>query len=324
MVHPMAKTKKPKFKFRASQLKMFWYWMRERHAIYLKRFKEKEPHPWTKDKILTEYKFTNVYRQLDRVSLAWQDRYVHLLNRGKKLKNSDILFHCIMFRLFNLPETYDALFYGITGRKDWNLKKAIKILEQRRDEDHEQIFTGAYIVSNGNRTESKIQVICEAVDYAYKRKIRLANKIKRKKSMEKAVEILQCIPTVGSFVAYEIACDLRFTKVLNNARDVLAWANPGPGAKRGIRRLLYGSAEKKGGKPIDWNSAMRELLTMVPKDLQKHLDMTKEGVPFEMREIEHSLCEFDKYMRVKNGEGKPRSRYRPPIDRHVTHYKDDE
>ena len=32
----------------------------------------------------------------------------------------------------------------------------------------------------------------------------------------------------------------------------------------------------------------------------------------EMREIEHSLCEFDKYQRVKNGEGKPRSIYQPP------------
>ena len=30
----------------------------------------------------------------------------------------------------------------------------------------------------------------------------------------------------------------------------------------------------------------------------------------EMRDIEHSLCEFDKYERVRNGEGKPRGRYK--------------
>jgi hypothetical protein len=28
-----------------------------------------------------------------------------------------------------------------------------------------------------------------------------------------------------------------------------------------------------------------------------------------MRGIEHSLCELDKYRRVKNGEGKPRAKY---------------
>ena len=30
----------------------------------------------------------------------------------------------------------------------------------------------------------------------------------------------------------------------------------------------------------------------------------------EMREIEHCLCEFDKYERVRLGEGRPRSKYK--------------
>ena len=31
----------------------------------------------------------------------------------------------------------------------------------------------------------------------------------------------------------------------------------------------------------------------------------------EMREIEHCLCEFDKYERVRLGQGRPRSKYKP-------------
>jgi hypothetical protein len=31
----------------------------------------------------------------------------------------------------------------------------------------------------------------------------------------------------------------------------------------------------------------------------------------EMRDIEHSLCEFDKYERVRLGEGRPRMKYKP-------------
>lgn len=328
----MKKAPKPKFKFQARALETFWYWMTERHAIYLKRFKEKQKYPWTKDKILNDYKFTNVYRQLDRVSLEWQNRYMHLLTRGKKLKPSDVLFHCVMFRLFNLPETYDALFFAM---KKWNLAEAIEILNKRRDEDHEQIFTGAYIIPTGGRQEPKIKVICEAVDHVYKRRIKLANSLRRGRpvegkkhvydgpTMEWAVELLSRLPTVGPFIAYELACDLRFTKVMHNARDVLSWANPGPGAKRGIRRLIYGNAKGKGDT-VDWIGAMRQLLTMVPKETRKHLDMTRDGVPFEMREIEHSLCEFDKYMRVKRGEGKPRSRYRPPFERVPMPYGDEE
>jgi hypothetical protein len=40
----------------------------------------------------------------------------------------------------------------------------------------------------------------------------------------------------------------------------------------------------------------------------------------EMRDIEHSLCEFDKYERARLGHGKPRSRYIPPHERKEGHH----
>jgi ppGpp synthetase/RelA/SpoT-type nucleotidyltranferase len=45
---------------------------------------------------------------------------------------------------------------------------------------------------------------------------------------------------------------------------------------------------------------MRELLNIARAE--HHLD-------FEMREVEHSLCEFDKYERTRLGQGRPRSKY---------------
>ena len=35
----------------------------------------------------------------------------------------------------------------------------------------------------------------------------------------------------------------------------------------------------------------------------------------ELRDVEHSLCEFDKYCRVKFGEGEPRSHYPGAADK---------
>ena len=32
--------------------------------------------------------------------------------------------------------------------------------------------------------------------------------------------------------------------------------------------------------------------------------------PFELREIEHSLCEFDKYERIRLGQGRPKQKYK--------------
>lgn len=37
----------------------------ERHLIY-KRREAGQPKPWTKDKILRTFRFTNMYRELDR------------------------------------------------------------------------------------------------------------------------------------------------------------------------------------------------------------------------------------------------------------------
>jgi hypothetical protein len=34
-------------------------------------------------------------------------------------------------------------------------------------------------------------------------------------------------------------------------------------------------------------------------------------VPLEMRDVEHSLCEVDKYQRALNHEGRPKSIYKP-------------
>ena len=104
-------------------------------------------------------------------------------------------------------------------------------------------------------------------------------------------------------MAYEMVSDMRHTRLLEDATDIRTWANPGPGAKRGLQRL--GLPYKKDADAI---TSMRSLLALTDDGyhytLAPHVPR-----PLEMRDIEHSLCEFDKYCRVKFGEGEPRSKY---------------
>lgn len=291
--------------FKPKQLELFWYWINERHRIYLKK-RNKKGWPWTDDKILQTYKFTNVYRQLDRVTIEWERRYANLLGRPK-LPDADILFHCCMFRLFNWPTTYDSLYYGMSK---WDLGKAIDILAARQ-EACAKIFTGAYIIPTGGRTDPKHQVICEALDEINTDKAELVAYIRRRPSMYRTCRVLQDYPTVGPFIAYEVACDLRHTRILHDAYDINSWANTGPGAARGVHRLIGGTADPPK-RSVDYLECMRKLLSMRKRYVGKHLRHSN-GWPFEIREIEHSLCEFDKYMRVKNKEGKPRAKYTPTV-----------
>lgn len=341
------KVRSTEFRWNAAQLENFWYWINERMKIYNAK-KSGKPWPWTKDEVLKEGYFTNVFRQLDKVTEAWTQRYMRLI-AGKNVKNSDILFHCCMFRLFNLPDTYDALYQGMT--KQWNKKEAVAILKKRRDEEYEDIdgntkkgrnlFTGAYMVTPGGGSD-KVDTYCQVLDDLYDGRTpaeiadgeptmreELAMRIRgdykgyekpKPPSMERTVNILSSnMECVGAFVAYEIACDLRHTKLLADAVDKMSWANPGPGAKRGIHRLLDAgkslSREEgrhvwpKGGESIDYVQAMRALLVMSPKFVSpqvKNCDW-----PFEMREIEHSLCEFDKWSRIKEGDGRLKRLYHP-------------
>lgn len=289
---------KEKIKFRSQQLIMFWYWINERHRVYLAK-REGKPFPWTKDRIISEYKFTNAFRQLDRVTMEWTNRYLKL---PKKLSYGDVIFQCCLFRLFNWPQTYDTLMFGMSK---WDRKKAVALIDNMKKEG-KQIFTGAYIIPSAGRTDPKHWMICEVLDQIHKERGEIADAIRKAGTMEAATKILQQYHSVGPFIAYEIACDLRHTKVLADAKDTCSWANPGPGAQRGIHRLITGNKNWKGPRP-DYQQAMRMLLEMAPKRLHKHVKACE--WPFESREIEHSLCEFDKYMRVKMKQGKPRSKY---------------
>lgn len=281
-------------KYDRAQLKAFIYWMDERHRIYQRRYDGHSP-PWTKDKILQEYKFTNVFRQLDRVTIELNKRTANIKDLASRL------FHIVVFRMFNWPETYDVLKPTINR---WSSTKAVALIRAAKKRgDLPKVFTGAYIITAAGKTGSKELVVCRAIDKLWKDKDQIVAEIMRYNSMQIAVEVLRRYPNIGKFVAYELACDLRYTPILQTATDVLTWANPGPGAMRGIHRLLTGSKDRPMER-IDYVAVMRDLLKIV-----QCRKMSFDSRSIEMREIEHSLCEFDKYMRVKNGEGRPRSRY---------------
>jgi hypothetical protein len=149
-------------------------------------------------------------------------------------------------------------------------------------------------------------------------------------------EWLRKFPFLGDFMAYEIVTDLRHTALLDRAPDIMTWANPGPGATRGLGRIFCGDRDK-----FNQHRHKDHLIELMQQLLEESRDagywpqkMTgPEGVSWmesdhfreltawdrlnlgdwpkwEMREVEHTLCEFDKYERVRTGEGRPRGRFR--------------
>ena len=75
---------------------------------------------------------------------------------------------------------------------------------------------------------------------------------------------------------------------------------------RGLNRL-HGRDKNHSQPKHVFICEMRQLLEA--SQSYEHWPNTDEFPPLEMREIEHTLCEFDKYERVRLGEGRPRGVY---------------
>ena len=138
-------------------------------------------------------------------------------------------------------------------------------------------------------------------------------------SLEKVWSLFQDPRYVGwgPFMAYEVVTDLRHTRYLRDAPDIYTWANAGPGAIRGLNRL-YGRELGAKPKPQQTNDEMIQLMAELNALDERGFNETfgppqigspHAGPRFEARDIEHTLCEFDKYERVRLGEGKMRSKY---------------
>jgi hypothetical protein len=115
--------------------------------------------------------------------------------------------------------------------------------------------------------------------------------------LEQAFAMLQGRPGLGEFLAYQIVVDLAFTRYLRDAPDRAHWAHPGPGAIRGLNRI-YGRPVDQRLHPDQALAEMRQLHAEAPKYLGAHVQPA-----LEVMDIQHNLCELDKMLRIRLGQG---------------------
>lgn len=303
---------------RLSPAARFWYWCRERHQVYLRRCRGK-PKPWTDDEVMRTVFFTNPYRENDKVT-RWFREYI----RGPLADDPRVLFATVAFRWFNLPATALVLMDVSPGGEpdwdapgnlltNWDPEAALYRLGRRRA-DGDTIFTGAFII-NSPPGEPKLEAIVRRVNNVWRHRQDFENMYALHQvyadppiSMQSVHAHLREFDGMGGFMAYEVVCDLRYTYMLRYATDRMTWCNPGPGCIRGLYRLAGETWPGKGDNahspplPKDWTERMTGLLA----ESRRRLGPMP---PFEMREVEHSLCEWDKYERVLWNDGKPKRHY---------------
>lgn len=300
----------------------FFAFCRERHTIYLRKIgalPRLAGGVLTDDPVLQEYRFTNIFRELDKTTI-WFREHV----REPMRRDPGVLLATVLFRWFNRITTGETLFLQwdmIDGGAPFDrfresalepMAKRLKILRDPLVKQGPPWITGSYIINTAAQVGmTKLDGILHLLGQFCKRPwFQYAQGLlSDRNTLEDVQAWLEEVEGLGPFMAYEIVSDLRWTDMLCDAPDIMTWANPGLGAKRGLWRIGGATNENEVRRPFEKREAiitMHELLLLS----QDPSNWPPIWPRWEMREVEHSLCEFDKYERTMLGQGRPRGKYK--------------
>ena len=308
----------------------FFDTMLERMLIWKRRFIDEKPRrEWSNDPILSKYKFTNVYRMLDRSS-QWQIQHILL---DEKVTGMNLVWKLMVYRMFNNPDTFEKGLQhwsnGISDYENYDVYKWYEFIQDIKEHGGNP-FTNAYLTNSASypgltRVECYTQKILPIL---HKRIPELYKLMLKSKKAEDIIEFLTEMPSCARFMAHEYYQDFTYIALHRDKSffkfDQNDFTNVGPGASLGLRLIfpsLKGKEQKQG---IYW---LRDLASEELDKAAKRLKV--DGVPYvqfnkkkktyeiidecniTLHQIEMWLCEYQKYWKMILGEGKQRSEFQP-------------
>lgn len=275
-------------------------YMVEREGIRIRK-EAGEPRPWTDDPILNEYSFTNVRRADDRTTQTFKRTFYEPNVSAASV--GDVLFNCALARFFGRAEPV----LHIGWQKAWD---ADAVVERARSWQG-SLFTSAYVITNNGQKGDKVEFVCRKVlTPLWRVRSEIAEAAIRENGWRFLIGLLKQLPGLGGtgFMAKEVAQDFMLaTGWIPRDRDT--YTPIGKGARRGLNRLK--------GRPVDWHISsstvadeerfLKEARSIF--DL-RHGYLPEQFVELQLHDIQFNLCELDKYLRAKSGEGRPKRRYR--------------
>lgn len=279
-------------------------WIGERELIRIRKEERGQAPPFTLDPILAQYRFCNVRREDDSVT-RWINTYI----RRQYHNHPQLWFMLCIARQINHPPTLGELIHLDAWPTNGYFAPAqmTEVLDARRKRG-EKVYTGAYMIraeTDPNKpwySWTKQRYIAEIVlGRLWGDRARfLSYFLKRTRRLQDVHNMLMEYTGWGPFMSYQAVVDMRFTPLLSNALDTSSWAAAGPGTLRGLNRL----AGRPVKQPLGQEEALIEMSMIYPE-----IRAAFPQIKIDFSDVPNVLCECDKYLRVKLGEGRPRALY---------------
>lgn len=290
--------------FDQEMLDLYWQFIAERQRVYARRVVLSQPWPWTADEVMRDEFITNMYRELDPGT-----RYVveSILGSDEFSTKEDIVFNVMMYRLMgSVPATHEMVHRSV---EKFSVDEMVTTLRDRQSDINFKVFGDAYRVAayHDEGGADKVENVARMFGKIRRQMPEIVRRLEAADGTRAAFEVFKSIPGFGEFLAHQTVVDLLYR---SGDRDPILpfgeneWAAAGPGARNGMWTLLAPHIKPRN-------------LLMVMEWLRDHqldefarlgitcpylADDHGDPILLSLCNIQSTLCEFYKYVRIWKGE----------------------
>jgi hypothetical protein len=293
-------------KLNKEELKRFFDLAMLRHCIYIKKEILKEDPPFTKDPIFKEFRFCNVFRKLDKTTKFIIENVIEP-NEG----NPNLYKAILICRFFSRIETIDYLVRNDLLFENYHI--TIKKLNEKYKKG-EKLTTASFTLNplkyKGEFLPKFITpfVLIKELAKFVKYDGNFDSFLILSTSLQEIFNVLVTLPSTAGFMAYEYVTDFSYSKRYfeYDPIDDMEWGNFTIGSKRGLERICKQKVSQKDIPCLTKQILKEWHLYISYLNPYSRIEKTAQSdfLNLKMREVEHWLCEYDKYMRIYKGEAR--------------------
>lgn len=316
------KIREAKPKLNAVAVKHLYDFVTERYKIHIRKDFLKQKAPWTNNPILSQYKFCNIRREHDR-----QSQYlIKNISTNPCLSLEDKIVNSFYFRAWNNWDTMKDLGGPWPAKCLYSsqMKERVRsIYQQLASEDPDRKWWSSAYNQGGTKQAWRYPDPNEKInkeDDIPLRVFHIGPWLKEHNTVEKllsasdqkaAFEAIKEIQGFADFLSYQIFVDLTYIEEFPFSENEFVVA--GPGCKKGLNKLFDDYDGLTHEEALFWLvNNIDEIFNEVHPPFwagRLFVDLPQEDRFFSVMCLENCMCEFCKYIRTIEGNGRPRVKY---------------
>lgn len=291
--------------------------IKRRYVIHLRKDVLKKDPPWTNDEVLRDFRFTNIRREHDKET-KW---VIEHITSNPELSYEDKLLNVILFRLYNKHETAELISmpFKFSETPNWNPEWYRSLFEAALIDDPKWVFFTAAFHTIGMKNTLRCVT---GENYAPMRILKfikiligegLVDDIKACTNQQGVYQTLLNYNGIGRFLAYQFYVDMTYIDDFPFSENEFTVA--GPGCIMGLNYLFEDRDGMSYEECLFWlrDNLDRLFVEELGKDWDAKRvfwDLPEYDRCFNVMSLENCFCELSKYIRAKDGTGRPRKRYK--------------